>query len=76
MSILDEMFQNANEQKRAEAAAEKIKPLFEHIFEECKRQNYTVYELEKLILAMTVALEADKQKIFNRKQRRRRYHEK
>lgn len=44
----------------------KVKILHDYILEECKRQNYTVYELEKLILAMTAVLETDKQELYNK----------
>ena len=65
MSLLDEMFQITDEQK-AKAATEKIKPLLEYIFKECERQNYTLYELEKLILAMAAALEWTKQELCDK----------
>ena len=67
MSILDEMLQNdADEQKRAKAATEKIKPLLDYIFKECERQNYTFYELEALIVTMAASLEWTKRELYDK----------
>ena len=66
MDILNELFTIADEQKQAKALEEKKLPLSNHIMEECKRQNYTIYEFEKLILAMVAVLEEDKKNLHRK----------
>ena len=66
MNILSELFTIADEQKQAKALKEKVLPLYNHIFDECKRQNFTIYELEKLILAMVAVLEEDKKNLHRK----------